>query len=436
MVARPGDAAGWWRHSSGPWPRPPAPDCSCRPCSAPASRARRRGRPSSAHVYPDGGMIGFGSVSLSDPHVAPAAQLAGLLRRGDPRRERLPAGQCGRRRLRLRRRDLRGVRGRPAAARSDRGHGDHADAKGYWLGALDGGVFAYGDAPFYGSMGSTHLNQPIVGMAATPDGKGYWLVAADGGIFAYGDAGFYGSTGSLRAQRAHRGHGADARRQGLLARRRRRRHLHLRRRRASTASAGSENLPDPVVGMVASPDGGGYLMATANGVVLPFGDAQAFGGPLAGPHGDPDLGHHRQQPRDGATGCSTRRPGSTASRLRLPSRCSRSRRRSPPPWPRRSSPIPTRPGRVLQSVRALRAVVRAVRHLGLGAGRHPDPALRLHRRHLGLGRHLRRRPAADRHAGRRRRRPLRDRAPEHLDVGARRDRHPGLARRRHHDGRR
>ena len=30
--------------------------------------------------------------------------------------------------------------------------------------------------------------------------------------------------------------------------------------------------------MVASPDGGGYLMATENGVVLPYGDAQAFGG--------------------------------------------------------------------------------------------------------------------------------------------------------------
>ena len=41
-----------------------------------------------------------------------------------------------------------------------------------------------------------HLNKPIVGMAPTRDGGGYWLVASDGGIFAYGDAGFYGSTGS------------------------------------------------------------------------------------------------------------------------------------------------------------------------------------------------------------------------------------------------
>jgi hypothetical protein len=34
-------------------------------------------------------------------------------------------------------------------------------------------------------------------MATTVDGHGYWLVAADGGIFAFGDAGFFGSTGSL-----------------------------------------------------------------------------------------------------------------------------------------------------------------------------------------------------------------------------------------------
>ncbi|MDA8342670.1 MAG: hypothetical protein M0007_10685, partial [Actinomycetota bacterium] len=60
------------------------------------------------------------------------------------------------------------------------------------------GDVGFGDAGFYGSTGSLHLNQPVVGMAATPDGDGYWLVASDGGIFAFGDAKFYGSTGSLR----------------------------------------------------------------------------------------------------------------------------------------------------------------------------------------------------------------------------------------------
>ena len=66
---------------------------------------------------------------------------------------------------------------------------------GYWLVASDGGIFAYGDAAFYGSTGAMHLNAPIVGMAATPTGGGYWLVASDGGIFSFGDAAFHGSMG-------------------------------------------------------------------------------------------------------------------------------------------------------------------------------------------------------------------------------------------------
>ena len=57
----------------------------------------------------------------------------------------------------------------------------------------DGGVFAFGDADFYGSMAGQRPSQPIVGIASTPDGKGYWVVGADGGVFAFGDADFYGS---------------------------------------------------------------------------------------------------------------------------------------------------------------------------------------------------------------------------------------------------
>ena len=36
-------------------------------------------------------------------------------------------------------------------------------------------------------------NAPVVAMAATPDAKGYWLVGADGGVFAFGDATYQGS---------------------------------------------------------------------------------------------------------------------------------------------------------------------------------------------------------------------------------------------------
>jgi len=42
------------------------------------------------------------------------------------------------------------------------------DGKGYWLVASDGGVFAFGDATYDGSMGGTHLNAPVVGIAAYP----------------------------------------------------------------------------------------------------------------------------------------------------------------------------------------------------------------------------------------------------------------------------
>jgi hypothetical protein len=69
------------------------------------------------------------------------------------------------------------------------------DGKGYWLVASDGGVFAFGDSSYHGSMGGTRLNAPVVGIAATPDGTGYWLAAADGGVFSFGSAQFEGSTG-------------------------------------------------------------------------------------------------------------------------------------------------------------------------------------------------------------------------------------------------
>ena len=34
-----------------------------------------------------------------------------------------------------------------------------------------------------------------MGVAATPGGGGYWEVASDGGLFAFGNAAFYGSMG-------------------------------------------------------------------------------------------------------------------------------------------------------------------------------------------------------------------------------------------------
>ena len=52
------------------------------------------------------------------------------------------------------------------------------DMDGYWEAAADGGVFAFGSAPFSGSMGGKSLAAPIVGMAGSP--VGLWLLGGCG----------------------------------------------------------------------------------------------------------------------------------------------------------------------------------------------------------------------------------------------------------------
>jgi hypothetical protein len=101
--------------------------------------------------------------------------------------------------------------------------------------ASDGGIFAFGDAAFSGSMGGKKLNAPVQSLVPDGDGHGYWLVASDGGIFAF-DAPFRGSMGGTR-------------------------------------------LNKPVVGMVRYGDG--YLMVGADGGIFNFST-----GPFAGSLGD------------------------------------------------------------------------------------------------------------------------------------------------------
>jgi hypothetical protein len=72
-----------------------------------------------------------------------------------------------------------------------------APGGGYWLVAGDGGLFAFGGAGFFGSMGGRTLARPVVGLTPTSTGQGYWEVATDGGIFAFGDAPFQGSMGGV-----------------------------------------------------------------------------------------------------------------------------------------------------------------------------------------------------------------------------------------------
>ncbi len=120
---------------------------------------------------------------------------------------------------------------------------------GYWLVAADGGVFAFGEgAGYFGSVPQVlppgqRLVRPVVGMAATASGRGYWMVASDGGIFAFGDAVYHGSVPQILGP-------------GVLPN-------------------------EPIVGIVASPTGGGYWIVARDGGVFAFGDA-AFEGSLGG----------------------------------------------------------------------------------------------------------------------------------------------------------
>ena len=148
--------------------------------------------------------------------------------------------------------------------------------RGYWLVASDGGIFAFGDAAFVGSTGAIHLNQPIVGMAATSTGGGYWLVASDGGIFAFGDALFVGSTGAIllnqpivgmAATPTGRGYWLVARDGGIFA-------FGDARFFGST---GAIALNQPIVGMAATPTGNGYWLVARDGGIFAFGDARFFG---------------------------------------------------------------------------------------------------------------------------------------------------------------
>ena len=123
-----------------------------------------------------------------------------------------------------------------------------ADEGGYWLVGSDGGVFAFGDAGFYGSIpglgiaptGTTrgpHLVAPVVGVVPSFDDKGYFMVGSDGGVFAFGDSHFEGSCPGLGG------------------------------------------CSGPAVAVAPDADGGGYWLVTATGHIYTFGDARYLGAP-------------------------------------------------------------------------------------------------------------------------------------------------------------
>ena len=160
---------------------------------------------------------------------------------------------------------------------------------GYWMAGADGGVFAFGDAGFLGSMGGQALTQPVVGLAGTPDGHGYWEVASDGGVFTFGALGFFGSMGGkplnqpivgLAATADVGGYWEVAADGGIFA----------FGDAGYHGSMGGQPLNAPIVGMAATADGMGYWEVASDGGIFAFGDAGYYGSMGGTPLNKPIVG--------------------------------------------------------------------------------------------------------------------------------------------------
>jgi CSLREA domain-containing protein len=159
------------------------------------------------------------------------------------------------------------------------------DGKGYWEVASDGGIFNFGDANYYGSMGGKKLNDPIVGMAAAPSGNGYWLVASDGGIFSFGPgAKFFGSTGSLKLNKPIVGMAAAPGGNGYWLVASDGGIFNYGGGAGFFGSAGSIHLNKPVVGMAPAPNGTGYWLVASDGGIFTYGTGVNFFGSTGSIH--------------------------------------------------------------------------------------------------------------------------------------------------------
>ena len=121
---------------------------------------------------------------------------------------------------------------------------------GYWLVTQTGRVYDFGSVGHFGSLAQSGAAavDDIVGMATTPNFGGYWLVASNGKVYPFGNAGHFGSLSGVKAVVV-----------------------------GSCTTKGSPCAGETNVVAIASPDTGGYWLATTTGKVTPFGDAHYYG---------------------------------------------------------------------------------------------------------------------------------------------------------------
>ena len=174
--------------------------------------------------------------------------------------------------------------GRPGASRLNKpivGMTAAPNGAGYWFVASDGGVFAFGDAPFYGSLGDVPQSRPIVAITATASGGGYWFTNNNGAVTAFGDATYWGSAPQVLNSPGG-GHGRSRRQRPLHrlvvpVRQLRLRHLQLPVR--EPAALAPHHRPGP---------GGGRVQGATNAASSRGGVGRRWAQPLHLPDLRPD----------------------------------------------------------------------------------------------------------------------------------------------------
>ena len=154
-----------------------------------------------------------------------------------------------------------------------------ATGNGYYLVSSFGGVYNYGDAPFYGSLARTHISSPIVGFALATGSTGYYLLAANGEVYSFGGARYFGSPAGIQMTAAAAAIAVTPGDQGYWV-----------VTKAGTVYSYGDARPlsnlrvdpatMPVVAIEPTATGNGYWIATARGNVFNYGDA-GFHGSLA-----------------------------------------------------------------------------------------------------------------------------------------------------------
>ena len=170
------------------------PDPSRSPASWPPTQTRATSWSDS-----DGGVFAFGTVPFLGS--LPAQGRLGRQHhrhRRHPVGQRLLAGLGHRHRLRLRQRPA--VRHSQGHLLAGLGHRRHArQAAGTGSPPRTARSTPFGNAKTFGTLPALHVTpaQPVIGIVHTAGTGGYWLIGSDGGIFAFGDAPFVGSLPGL-----------------------------------------------------------------------------------------------------------------------------------------------------------------------------------------------------------------------------------------------